>query len=214
MKNLSSIMMLLFIVTIISSACEEYELFKPKSQPIDSVKVDSTALLTWTGDYFKDGCGFFITIDGQEYKPENEDFIDDSFKGADSPFEIPVIIEYKLLDKRADSYCEKIRETGSLPMIELISIQRSKEVITSEAVLTWNGEYEVDGCGFLITIDSNTYKPHNEEIIDNIFKEIASSGLDVIVDYKPLDIEIAYYCEDVPEQKALKPIQIFSFRRK
>ena len=214
MKNLSQIMILLFVATIISSACEEYELFKPKSQPIDSVKVDSTALLTWTGEYFIDGCGFFVTIGGQKYRPENEDFINNSFKDVELPFQTEVIIEYKLLDKRSDFYCEEILETGSLPMIEIISIQRSKNVITSEAVLTWNGEYEVDGCGFLITIDSTTYKPHNEEIIDNSFKEIASSGLDVIVDYKLLDIEIAYYCEDVPEQKALKPIQIFSFRRK
>ena len=116
--------MLLFIVTIISSACEEYELFKPKSQPVDSVKIDSTALLTWTG------------------------------------------------------------------------------------------EYEVDGCGFLITIDSITYKPHNEEIINESFKQSASSGLNVIVEYKPLDIEIAYYCEDVTGPQILAPIQLFSIKRK
>ena len=214
MKNLSQIMMLLLVVTIISSACEEYELFKPKGQPVDSVKVDSTALLTWTGDYFIDGCGFFITIDGQKYRAENEDFIDDSFKDIESPFQTEVIIEYKLLDQRSDFYCERILETGSLPMIEIISIQRSETVITSEAVLTWTGEYEVDGCGFLITIDSTTYKPHNEAIIDNSFKQSASSGVDVIIEYKPLDIEIAYYCGDVPEPKILAPIQIFSLEKK
>lgn len=93
MKNLSQIMILLLVVTIISSACEEYELFKPKSQPIDSVKVDSTALLTWTGEYFIDGCGFFVTIGGQKYRPENEDFINDSFKDVELPFQTEVIIE-------------------------------------------------------------------------------------------------------------------------
>ena len=213
MKNLSSIMMLLFIVTIISSACEEYELFKPKSQPIDSVKVDSTALLTWTGEYFIDGCGFFVTIGGQKYRPENEDFINDSFKDVELPFQTEVIIEYKLLDKWSDFYCEEILETGSLPMIEIISIQRSKSVITSEAVLTWTGEYGVDGCGFVITIDSTTYKPHNEEIIDNSFKEIASSGLDIIIEYE-FNIEpfYLYHCGDI--LRGFEPIQLFSIKRK
>ena len=214
MKNLSQIMMLLFVVTIISSACEEYELFKPKSQPIDSVKVDSTALLTWTGEYFIDGCGFFVTIDGQKYRPENEDFIDDSFKDVELPFQTEVIIEYKLLDKRSDFYCEEILETGSLPMIEIISIQRSKSVMTSEALLNWTGDYAADGCGFFITIDGKKYKPENEDIIDDSFERFSSSKIEVVIEYKLLNTEIARYCGDVSEPTVTPAITLYSLKRK
>ena len=41
----------------------------------DSNNLKSDAVLTWTGDYAVDGCGFFITINNHEYKPENESVI-------------------------------------------------------------------------------------------------------------------------------------------
>ena len=42
--------------------------------------LEANALLHWTGDYSVDGCGFFIVISDNEYKPEDEGAIDDSFK--------------------------------------------------------------------------------------------------------------------------------------
>ena len=51
----------------------------------------TTALLEWTGDGAVSGCGFFLKIDGQEYKPENETIIPLSFREG-APHE--VIITY------------------------------------------------------------------------------------------------------------------------
>ena len=42
--------------------------------------LEANALLHWTGDYSVDGCGFFIVTSDNEYKPEDEGAIDDSFK--------------------------------------------------------------------------------------------------------------------------------------
>ena len=216
MKNLASTLLLLLVIVILSSACEEYtEWFPPKGQPLDSVKVDSAALLTWTGEYEVDGCGFFITINGEEYKPEYEDSIDDSFKEVYSPYGTEVVVEYQILDRNIESYCESRPTTRTLPAIEIISIHRSERVITSEAMLDWTGEYEVDRCGFFIIIDSIKYKPENEELIDDNFKDSSSpGGIEVIVEYKRLAIEKAVYCGDVPEPRIYSWIKLFSLKRK
>ena len=218
MKNSASTVLLLLVITIMSSACEEYaEWFPPKGQPQprDSVMVDSAALLTWTGEYDVDGCGFFITIDGEEYKPEYEDSIDDSFKEVYSPYGTEVVIEYQILDKEIESYCESMPITQTLPVIRIISIQPSERVITSEAVVSWTGEYEVDGCGFFVTVDSIRYKPDNEEVIDDSFKDSSSSeGIDVVVKYKTLSIEKAFYCGDVSIPQTASWIEVFSLQRR
>ena len=125
MKNVASTLLLLLVITIMSSACEEYaEWFPPKGHPRDSVKVDSTALLTWTGEYEVDGCGFFITIDSVQYKPNNEDSIDDRFKDSSSPGGFAVIIEYKPLEIEKAFHCGDAPEPQIYPWIEVLSLQR------------------------------------------------------------------------------------------
>lgn len=63
----------------------------------------SDAILKWTAPYEVDGCGFFVIMKGVEYKPENENFIDDSFKSTP---ESSVTVQFKHLNKSITSFCE------------------------------------------------------------------------------------------------------------
>ena len=54
------------------------------------------ALLIWQGDYESDGCGFFIEINGEEYKLANESIIEESYKVIGKT---RVEIKYKFLGK-------------------------------------------------------------------------------------------------------------------
>lgn len=81
----------------------------------------SNAILTWTGDYELDGCGYFIVIDNYQYKPENEDAIDDSFK---SIVEILVTVKYQKLDKQITTYCFNSQPNNQHDAIKIISISK------------------------------------------------------------------------------------------
>jgi len=78
-------------------------------------------VLSWTGDYAVDGCGFFITIDNNKYKPENESIIDDSYKTVD---DINVLVEYEILNKKVESYCGDIPNATLTDGIKIIWIQK------------------------------------------------------------------------------------------
>jgi hypothetical protein len=74
-----------------------------------------------------------------------------------------------------------------------LSCNKSEDskTLKSQAVLKWFGDYAVDGCGFFITINSHSYKPENESIIDNSFK---SDSCNVTVEYQLLDKKISSSC--------------------
>ncbi|MCK9207292.1 MAG: hypothetical protein M0P66_09300 [Salinivirgaceae bacterium] len=98
-----------FTVVLISNSCKK-----------DSENLKSEGLLTWTGEYEVDGCGFFITINEHKYKPENESMIDKSYKSGT----ISVIVEYQLLDKQIQSACGDLPTPTLTDAIELISIKK------------------------------------------------------------------------------------------
>lgn len=125
MKNLIKMTPLLLLVTVLSSSCEKYfPLPISPEAPPDSVKVDSVAILTWTGEYEVDGCGFFVDIDSVRYKPQNEDFIDDSFKRSASPNGIEVVVKYKKLAIEKAFYCGDVPEPQVTLWIEVFSLKR------------------------------------------------------------------------------------------
>jgi len=78
------------------------------------------AILKWQGDYAVDGCGFFIEIDNEEYKPENEDFIGDEFKMSGN---IPVIVKFKYTGEKVTYYCSRVSPLEA-DGIKLISIEK------------------------------------------------------------------------------------------
>lgn len=93
--------------------------------------------------------------------------------------------------------------------IALISCEKGNEVnYERDAILTWTGEYDVDGCGFFVEIDSIQYKPENEGIIPKAFK--TTDTLKVTIQYIDVLYEIEYYCGDLPEGQKSKAIKLLS----
>ncbi|MBD1395809.1 hypothetical protein H9Q13_01415 [Pontibacter sp. JH31] len=82
--------------------------------------VESTATLTWSGDYAADGCGYRIEIDEQIYKPGNEQDIAESFKSSEP---IPVDVKF-ILQGRKDIQCGMLPASQSVQFIQIISIKK------------------------------------------------------------------------------------------
>lgn len=96
-----------------------------KMSPLFSTGVlKSDAVLRWTGDYAADGCGFFMTIDDHEYKPENESIIDDGYK---SDSETQVVIEYRILSEQIEFWCGEMSDPLMRDGIRIISIQKKPD---------------------------------------------------------------------------------------
>lgn len=91
-----------------------------------------------------------------------------------------------------------------------LSCDEGNEVIYERnAKLIWTGDYEVDGCGFFVEIDSTEYKPENEGIIPPEFKSYDT--LSITVQYIDLFSEIELQCFRSPitnKKKAIKLISI------
>lgn len=81
-------------------------------------------------------------------------------------------------------------------------------IFEQDAKLIWTGEYDVDGCGFFIEIDTIQYKPENEGIIPPEYKK--SEPLEVTVQYIDLLYEIEYSCGDLPDPQKSKAIKLTS----
>ncbi|MEQ9440658.1 MAG: hypothetical protein RIG62_16525 [Cyclobacteriaceae bacterium] len=86
-------------------------------------------------------------------------------------------------------------------------------LVTSEALLSWEGEYEVDGCGFFITIGDQTYKPKNEDFIGDSFKVSSTTGTEVSVTYEILDTAVERYCGDLPAPLVTPGIKLFALEK-
>ncbi|MBX0335310.1 hypothetical protein K3G39_18905 [Pontibacter sp. HSC-14F20] len=58
-------------------------------------------------------------------------------------------------------------------MLTAISCDKDDDlqVMEATATLVWSGDYAVDGCGFIIHLGDQHYKPENEQEIDNLFKQ-------------------------------------------
>ena len=91
----------------------------------------------------------------------------------------------------------------------LSSCDEGNEVMyENNAKLIWTGEYDVDGCGFFIEIDSVEYKPENENIIPPVFK--VNEPLSITLQYIDLLYDIEYFCGDLPGGQKSKAIKLTS----
>jgi hypothetical protein len=81
---------------------------------------------------------------------------------------------------------------------------------TNDAILIWQGEYNQNGCGFILIIDKVEYKPRNEEFIDSRFK--VAGQIDVTVEYILLNEIIQYRCGGNPQIEERESIDILSVR--
>lgn len=86
----------------------------------DTDVLSGIGILSWTGDYELDGCGYFIVIDNQQYKPDNEEILDDSYK---SIVDLPVAIKYKLAGKITKS-CFDSPVSNQYNAISIVSISK------------------------------------------------------------------------------------------
>lgn len=63
------------------------------------------AMLIWTGDAsLESGCGYFVKIAGEEFKPVNENLIPQALKGEAS---LPVVVTYRPLSERIKYSCSQ-----------------------------------------------------------------------------------------------------------
>lgn len=75
MKKLTHYLIAPLLLLLTSFSCDKDD---------DLEIMEATATLVWSGDYAVDGCGFIIYLNDQNYKPENEQEIDNKFKNQDS----------------------------------------------------------------------------------------------------------------------------------
>ena len=103
----------------------------------------------------------------------------------------------------------KIRIILVVFLFTTVACQEPSNTIYEEnATLIWTGEYEVDGCGFFVEIDSVQYKPQSESVVSPHFKE--RSRVNVTIQYLDLQYEIEYYCGDLPEAQKVGAIRVIS----
>jgi len=84
--------------------------------------------------------------------------------------------------------------------------------VTKDAILIWQGEYNQNGCGFILIIDKVEYKPRNEVFIDNRFK--ISGQINVTVEYILLNEIIQYRCGGNPNLEERESLDVLSVREK
>lgn len=95
-------------------------LFGATACQTDGDALTSEAMLLWTGPIAADGCGYFLEIDGQEYKPSNEDIIPESFQQRDSS---AVVVTYRWLKEPQEYTCGML-PTRHSSTLEIISIEQ------------------------------------------------------------------------------------------
>ena len=113
MRSINLMVALLLAVTFSFTSCRN-EGMKQQSDKTE-------ALLVWSGEYMVDGCGFHVVIDDRQYKPEDEEAIDDAFK-TDEP--LPVLISYELTGEIIDRRCGLSPESKAMDGIRILSIER------------------------------------------------------------------------------------------
>jgi len=78
------------------------------------------------------------------------------------------------------------------------------ETIKSDAIVLYEGDPAVDGCGFFLLIDEKKYKP---VVLD---PEFSQDGLEVYIEYQLLDIQ--WVCNW--QENKYGQIQIISIKKK
>ncbi|MEJ8757182.1 hypothetical protein WG947_09260 [Pontibacter sp. H259] len=98
------------------SACSQ------KNMNSENTAITKEAQLEWSGEYMVDGCGFKLTIDGKDYKPEDEAVIGEEFKQEEAT--IPVKVTYTETGEMIDRRCGLSTQDRSMPGIRIVSIEK------------------------------------------------------------------------------------------
>ena len=78
------------------------------------------AILIWQGEYNQNGCGFLFIIDGIEYKPRNEVYIDNRFKVSG---QLKVNVEFILLNEIIQYKCGGNPQAEERESIDVLSVR-------------------------------------------------------------------------------------------
>jgi hypothetical protein len=80
--------------------------------------MSTNATLRWTGMVAADGCGYFLDIDGKEYKPSNEEVIPESFQEQEVQ---QVQLTYEILEEPKEFSCGMMptRYSSNIKIIEI-----------------------------------------------------------------------------------------------
>ena len=113
MKNLFPAFLLLNFTLLSLYSC---------SSNIEQPTINSTGTLRWTGPLAADGCGFFVDIEGKEYKPSNEEVTPVSFMENNSS---QVQIQYRVLKEPIEYSCGMlpVRHFRSIELVEVTKLQ-------------------------------------------------------------------------------------------
>jgi hypothetical protein len=87
---------------------------------IETETFNKEAILFWQGEYDDNGCGFIFLIDGQEFKPNNEIYIDEQYKIYS---EMKVNIEFYLMYEIIQYKCGSNSQIEEREGIEIIKIE-------------------------------------------------------------------------------------------
>ena len=112
---------LLLAAFILSVACLFTSCSK-KNMNSENNPLTTNAELEWSGEYMVDGCGFMLKINGKDYKPEDEEAIDASFKIEGEP--IPVKVTYTETGEMIDRRCGLSTQDRSMPGVRIVSIEK------------------------------------------------------------------------------------------
>ena len=112
----------------------------------------------------------------------------------------------------------KIRVMKKLVLLVVVgcvfaACKKENDILKSKAALMWRGDYEVDGCGFFVEINSKTYKPKNEYIINESYKN-PIEDMFVEIKYKILNENVEFSCGDSPIPKNIGGIEIISIKKR
>ncbi len=116
MKLQSYIAVIILLGSFILGACNS------KTMQQENTSKTQEGQLEWTGEYMVDGCGFVLKIDGQDYKPEDENAIGEEFKIEGEP--IPVRVTYTLTGETIDRRCGLATQSRAMPGIRIQTIER------------------------------------------------------------------------------------------
>ena len=163
-------------------------------------RLKSDAILEWRGDYVIEGCGFFILMNDNVYKPVNEEIINNSFKSANTC----VVIEYELLDEKIETLCYDIlapieHKTG----IRIFSIKKRECNDCDKDDESGKGEpVSIEDISFenYPSVDGST----SARVLNQM---IACKLLGVRYEWRPPTVWLGFYewqlepdSEDIPEQ--------------
>ena len=81
------------------------------------------------------------------------------------------------------------------------------KVITAQVTLNYTGSLAVDGCEFFVNYKGETYKPLNEDIIEEKFK---SGSRDIKMKFVVEEVPIDYQCGLNPTPTTYKAMTIIS----